>query len=406
MAVYLYRARSMASGRLVRGQAEAESALELAEQLRQAGYVPLSVHAQSRLATWLKRLKQLEPLGPKELALLYRQLSTMLHAGLPLVMALEVIAGQERGRVQLAARAIHQGILRGSQLAEAIARSGVPFPEMHVNLIRAGELSGTLDQVLDRLATMQEKELAVRGKVRSATIYPLVVLLVALGVLTFMLLVVVPTFLSIFEELNAELPVLTRGILGVARVIQRWWYIVLAALVVLGVGANRLFRTPAGRRALDTWRLRLPVFGRLNSHLLLGSMGRTMAMLLGSGLPLIQILEAAGDAVGNSVYRRALEEVKQGVSRGETLADTMRWTGIIPPFVVEMVRIGEHAGALEPMMLKISEHYDRQAEEMVTNLTALLEPAMLVLIGGVVALVLVSLLLPILTLLNAVETGI
>lgn len=406
MAVYLYQARSIASGRLVRGQADAESALELAEKLRQAGYVPLSVHAQGRLLGVLRRLKQLEPMGPKELALLYRQLATMLHAGLPLVMALEVIGGQERGRVQVVARAIHQGIVRGSSLADSIGRSGVPFPEMHVNLIRAGELSGNLDQVLDRLATMQEKELAVRGKVRSATIYPLVVLLVAIGVLTFMLLVVVPTFVGIFEELNAELPLLTRGILSVVRVVQRWWYIVLAAVVALALGAGRVSRTSSGRRVVDSWKLRVPVFGRLNNYLLLGSMGRTLAMLLGSGIPLMQVLEAAGDSLGNAVYRRALEEVKQGVSKGETLADTMRWTGIIPPFVVEMVRIGEQAGALEPMMQKIAEHYDRQAEEMVANLTALLEPAMLVLIGGVVATVLVSLLLPILTLLNAVETGI
>lgn len=403
MTTFRYRARSLASGRLVMDSAEAESAQELAEQLRQAGYVPLALRAEGRVTRWLHRLKQLEPMGAKDLALLYRQLATMLHAGLPLVMALEVLSGQDRGRVHEVARAVHHEILRGLPLADSLEQSGLLFPPVHINLIRAGELSGHLDQVLERLAAMQEKEVALRGKVRSATLYPSVVLLVAVSVLTFMLLVVVPTFLSIFDELDAELPLLTRGLLSVVHVVQHWWYVLLGLLVALGLAARGWVQTPGGRRALDSWMLRLPVFGRLNTLLILGSMARSLAMLLGSGLPLLQVLEATGEVLGNSVFRRALVEVHQGVSRGESLAETMRWTGVIPSFVVEMVRVGEQAGSLEPMLAKVAEYYDRQAEEMVGNLTSLLEPIMLVGIGGVVALVLVSLFLPILTLLNAVD---
>jgi len=403
MATYAYRARSLATGRPVAGQAEADSVRDLVERLRQAGYVPLSVRAESwpaRCSRWLKRA---EPLGPKDRAMLYRQLATMLQAGLPLVTALEVLTAQGRGGGYEAARAVHREILRGSTLAEAMQQSGISFPAVHTNLVRAGELSGRLATVLERLAVTEEKEAALRGKVRSAMLYPMVVLLVALGVLTFMLLVVVPSFLSIFAELEADLPALTRWLLGVVGSFQDRWYLALG-LPLAGLLAVRWWRgTEAGRRGWDRLMLKMPVLGRLRTHLLLGGMGRTMAMLLGSGLPLMQCLEAAADVIPNVVYRRALSEVSQGVNRGEGLAETMRWTGLIPSFVVEMVRVGEQSGSLEEMFGKVAEYYDRQAEEMVANLTALLEPVLLVVIGGVVAFILVSLFLPILTLLNAVD---
>lgn len=403
MANFSYRARSLATGRRVGGSAEAETARDLVERLRQAGYVPLAVRAEGWLPRLSRRLKQLEPLGPKDRAMLYRQLATMLQAGLPLVTALEVLTTQGRGGGHEAARAVHWQILRGATLAEGMRQSGVGFPAVHVNLIRAGELSGHLDEVLGRLAVMEEKDAALRGKVRSAMLYPTVVLLVAVAVLIFMLMVVVPTFSSMFAELEAELPPLTRWLLGAISGAQERWYLILGGLVAAVLALRGWLGTPGGRRTWDGWLLRLPVLGRLSTNLLLGSMGRTMATLLSSGLTLLQALEAAGDAAGNAVYRRAMAEVSQGINRGESLAETMKWTGVMPSFVVEMVRVGEQSGSLEAMFGKIADYYDRQADEMATNLTALLEPLMLLLVGGAVAFILVSLFMPILTLLNAVD---
>lgn len=405
MPIFAYRARSLATGRLVRGTARAEGLPDLMEQLRQAGYVPLAIRPVSWAARLRRRLRQLEPLGPRDRAVLYRQLATMLQAGLPLATALEVLAQQGRGGGYEAAAAVHRQMVRGATLAEAMAQSGVAFPPVHVSLVRSGELSGRLEEVLDRLAAAEEKDAALRGKVRSALIYPSVVMLVAMAVLAFMVLVVVPSFVSIFAELHADLPAPTMALLGVLGILQRRWYLVLLALVAAGAGLRSLGRTVGGRRALDRWRLRVPVLGRLQANLLLGSMGRSMAMLLGSGLPLLQALEATGEVLANSTFSRALAEVRQGVNRGESLAETMALTGVIPPFVVEMVRVGEQSGALEEMFGKTAEYYDRQAEEMVANLTALLEPMLLLIIGGLVAFILVSLFMPILTLLNAVDSA-
>lgn len=402
---YAYRARSLATGRQVRGIARAGSPTDLMEQLRQAGYVPLAIRAEGWVSRLGRMLKQLEPLQPRDRAVFYRQMATMLQAGLPLTTALEVLMQQGRGGGYEAAAAVNRELVRGAPLAEAMAQSGVAFPAVHLSLVRAGELSGRLAEVLDRLAGTEEKDAALRGKVRSALLYPSVVLLVALCVLGFMVMVVVPSFMSIFDQLQADLPALTRGLLGVLGVLQRHGFLVLLMLVAAGLGLRFLGRTPRGRRRWDRWRLQLPVVGRLQTHLLLGSLGRTMAMLLGSGLPLLQALEATGDALGNTLYKSVLADVAQGANRGESLAETMALTGVIPAFVVEMVRVGEQSGALEEMFARTAEYYDRQAEEMVANLTALLEPIMLLLIGGLVAFILVSLFMPILTLLNAVDTA-
>lgn len=405
MRTYAYRARSLTTGRQVRGTARAGSPADLMEQLRQAGYVPLSIRSSGWADRLSRLLRQLEPLQPRDRAVFYRQMATMLQAGLPVTTALEVLTQQGRGGGGEAAAAVHRELVRGAQLAEAMEQSGVAFPAVHISLVRAGELSGRLAEVLDRLAGAEEKDAALRGKVRAALLYPSVVLAVALAVLTFMVLVVVPSFLSIFADLQAELPALTQGLLAFLTVLRRHGHLVVLALAAVGFGLRFLGRTAGGRRLRDRWRLRVPVLGKLQGLLLLGSLGRTMAMLLGSGLPLLQALEAAGDALGNALYRSVLADVGQGVNRGESLADSMALTGAIPAFVVEMVRVGEQSGALEEMFAKVAESYDRQADEMVANLTALLEPVMLLVVGGLVAFILISLFLPILTLLNAVDTA-
>jgi len=405
MAVFQYQARNAATGRLVRGSVEAESVDDLMEQLRQTGYVPLRVTTAVR-NTWLSKLGPGQgPLKAKELAVFYRQLSTMVRAGLPVVTALEVLAGQEQGRIREVAAAINLRILRGSSLAEAMSESGNAFPAVQVELIRSGEMAGHLDAVLERLAAVEEKELNLRSKVKSASIYPCVVVLVACGVLTFMLTVVLPTFMGIFEEFDAELPIMTQILLGVVNGIRRWWAIVLVAIAALVFLFRRWANTPEGRKTVDHWKLRLPVFGQLQTKMLLASMARNLSMLLGSGLTLMPVLMATTQVMGNAVYRRALEEVRSGITQGASLADSMRWTGVIPDFVVEMVQVGEQTGELEQVLGKVAEYYDQQAEEMVANLSSLLEPFLLLFVGVLVALVLVSLFTPIVGLLNVVDTA-
>lgn len=405
MAIFQYQARNAATGRLVRGSVEAESVSELMEQLRQTGYIPLKVDAAAR-RSWLGKLGLNQgPLRSKDLAVFYRQLSTMVKAGLPVVTALEVLAGQEEGRIREVAAAINLRILRGSSLAEAMSESGNAFPAVQVELIRSGEMAGHLDTVLERLAVVEEKELNLRSKVKSATIYPCVVVLVACGVLTFMLTVVLPTFMGIFEEFNAELPVMTRTLLAVVTGIRRWWAIVLVAIAALIFFFRRWAITPQGRRTVDHWKLRIPVFGQLQTKMMLASMSRNLSMLLGSGLTLMPVLMATTQVMGNAIYRRALEEVRGGITQGVSLAESMRWTGVMPDFVVEMVQVGEQTGELEAVLGKVAEYYDRQVEDMVANLSSLLEPFLLLIVGVLVALVLVSLFTPIVGLLNVVDAG-
>lgn len=403
MAMYHYRARNATTGRLVLGTVEADSSKDIIEQLRQSGYVPLDIWAENRLR-WRTLMRRSQgPMSSKDLSIFYRQLATMVKAGLPVVTALEVLSSQERGRIREVAAAVNGQILRGSTLADAMAAVGPAFPPVQIELIRSGEMSGHLEAVLERLAVIEEKELSLRGRVRSATLYPTVVFLVACGVLIFMMLVVLPNLMEVYTQLDAELPALTQVILGVAEGIRRWWWVVLLAIVAVVFGYRRWAATPQGRRAVDNWKLKVPVFGKLQTQMLLGSMARNIAMLLSSGLTLIPVLHATARVVGNSVYHKALTEVSQGVTQGATLADSMRWTGVIPDFFVEMVQVGERTGALDEVLNKVAEHYDRQVEEMVSNLSTLLEPFLLLLVGGIVALVLVSLFLPIVSLYNAVD---
>lgn len=330
----------------------------------------------------------------------------MTQAGLPLVTALAVLARQGSKRAHLTAARVLRLIHRGDSLGEALARSGVAFPAVHLALIRSGELSGQLDRVLDRLAAMAEGEVALRAKIRSAMLYPLMVLLVALVVLLFMVLFVVPSFAGIFRDLHAELPLATRILLQVAAVVRAWGHVGAGLLVALVAGALLWARTPGGRRSLDGILLRVPVLGTLAGYQILGRLTRGLALLLGGGIPLLEALDAAGTIAGNSLYARALIEARQGVARGESLAESLRYTGVIPDFVVEMVRVGEQAGSVEAMLTSAADAYDRQAAEMVANLTSLLEPVLLVVIGGLVGVMVLALLLPVLSLLGAVEAGV
>lgn len=405
MANFQYQARNEATGRMVRGSVEAESAADLVEQLRQTGYVPLRVQAVTPSALLSKLGNSRGPLKSKELSTFYRQLATMVKAGLPVVTALEVLAGQEQGRIREVASAVNLRILRGASLAEAMSESGSAFPAVQVELIRSGEMAGHLDAVLERLAEVEEKEQNLRSKVKGATIYPTVVMLVAFGVLTLMFTVVLPTFMNIYAEFDAQLPVMTRILMGVVSGIRRWGLLVVLLIVGLVIASRRWSNTEQGRRKVDAWKLKMPVFGKLQTYLMLSSMARNLSMLLGSGLTLMPVLVATSQVMGNSVYRRALEEVREAVTQGASLADGMRWTGVMPDFVVEMVKVGEQTGELEQVMGKVADHYDRYAEDMVSNLSSLLEPFLLLFVGVVVALILVSLFTPIVSLLNVVDSG-
>lgn len=403
MATYLYQARSTATDQLVQGTAEAESVRELVEQLRQVGYVPLSVRSEGIIRRLGRKLRQLDPIRKEDLAVLYRQLATMIQSGLTLILSLEVIADQGRNRMRKAVTEVHRRISRGEALWEAMARCGAGFSEVHIGLIRAGEQSGKLDEVLDRLATMEEREAALRGKVRSAMSYPVVIMTIAIGVLTFMMVFVVPNFIGIFKGLNADLPFLTQMLLGFVSFMGSWWYIPVGLILALGLGLRQWYRTPNGRRVMDSWVLRLPVVGKMTTNLLLGRLARSLTMLVGSGLPLLEALETSGQVAGNALYREAMAEVAQAVNRGESLAEGMRWTGRFPPFVTEMVRVGEQTGALEMMLEKVAEYYDRQAEEMASKMTAVLEPVLLLVVGGMVGFIVISLFMPMFSLINAVD---
>lgn len=403
MPTYVYRARGRFQGGVIAGRVEARNRQEVIERLAEMGYCTVSL----RLApAWplLGRLavRAAGP-GPRERALLYRQLASMLRAGLTLPTALASAEAHARPRLRAVLAGLRQRIEGGCQLHEAMAAFPGAFPPVHVSLVRAGEASGRLEQAMERLAGLQEGEVALRDRVRSAATYPALILAATGGVAFLLVAVVLPNFLAAFPEVRPVLPAPTRALLATGRFLAARWY---AAAGALALGAALLAawgRTPAGRAHRDRLLLRLPIAGAIAQRLTLARVLRTLATLVDSHLPLLDALEACARVAGNAVYARALLDARAGVSQGQPLSEPLEMSAAFPAPVVQLTRAGEQAGQLEEMLGRAADLYEREAEESLKRLSSTLEPVLVLGVGGLVAFVAASVFLPLFRLAAAVQ---
>ena len=334
---------------------------------------------------------------PADIALFTRQMATMMRAGVPLVQAFEIVAdGLDKPKVQELVRTIRNDVSSGNSFASAIRKHPEYFDDLFCNLVDAGEQSGALETMLDRVATYKEKTESLKAKVKKAMTYPIAVLVVAVIVSGILLIKVVPQFEEVFAGFGAELPAFTQFVIGISEVTQAYWYVFLFGVIAAIFIFQQAHRRSKGlREFLDRVALRLPVAGNIIEKSAIARFARTLATTFAAGVPLVDALNSVAGATGNSVYRDAVLRVRDDVSTGQQLNFSMRSTGVFPNMVIQMVAIGEEAGALDDMLEKSAVYYEEQVDNAVDNLTALMEPMIMAVLGVLVGGLIIAMYLPI-----------
>ena len=338
------------------------------------------------------------------IVLFTRQLSTMITSGLPLVQSLDILGNQiEDINFRGIVREIKTKIEGGSRFADALRDYPQCFDELYVNLVVAGEEGGLLDNVLQRLAVYMEKSEKLKRKVKSAMIYPVAIITVAVGVTLVLLLFVIPVFEKMFKEMGAELPMITQMVMSLSHLIASiYGVIALAVIVVIVVVVARYYKTEEGRRRIDALILKLPIFGLLTLKASVARITRTLSTLLTSGVAILESLVICAKVAGNKVIEDALMVARARISEGKTMSEPLEQAGIFPPMVVQMVQVGESTGALDSMLGKIADFYDEDVDNLVTNMTAMMEPMIMIFLGVVLGGLVIAMYLPIFKLGSAV----
>jgi len=335
-----------------------------------------------------------------------RQLATLIDAGLPLLRGLNVLAKQERDSVlKNTINKLADSVQGGSTFSEGLAQHPRIFNDLFVNMVKAGELGGVLEVVLTRLAEFQEKAQKIKNKVAAAMVYPLIVLVLAVGIMTFLLVFIVPRFEAIFHDMLGDkpLPTITVFVIGVSGFVQNHWAILVGILVAVVIGYKVLARTRAGRNFLDRVRLRAPLFGDLIRKTAISRFSRTLGTLVTSGVPILQALTITRETAGNSVIARAISQVHDSVKEGESIVLPLETSGAFPPMVISMIDVGEETGQLPEMLLKIAEVYDDEVDNSVAALTSLLEPIMIVFLALVVGTIVIALFMPLISIISGLQ---
>jgi general secretion pathway protein F len=337
----------------------------------------------------------------RDITMVTRQLATLLHAGMPLVPALQALHEQlneERGRQKHLARMmgyIHDRVTGGASLSESMGDFPVQFPPLYLSLIVAGETGGTLEEVLGGLADNLEKRQALAGKIKAAAIYPVVMAFVAIGVVVFLLAHVVPSITQIFLEMDRALPLPTHLLIVISGFVNRYYLLLLIATVASVLGLLAYRKSPRGRYRFDTLMLKIPLLRQFLIQVEITRLARTLAMLLGGGVPILKAMDVTRGIIQNTRLKEAWTGVREQVQKGKGLAEAMKSTGLFPPMVCHVIATGEHTGAMETTLFNISDMYDTQLEATLKALTSLLEPLILVIMGALIGFVVMAILLPI-----------
>ncbi|MBO9491050.1 type II secretion system F family protein [Endozoicomonas sp. G2_1] len=381
-------------GKKVSGELSAASMLELKAQLRKQGVTPGRIKKKPKPLFGLGGDK---PITPADIAQISRQIATMLGAGVPLVQTIEMIGkGHNNGNMQKLLADIGNKLQSGIPLSECLREHPRYFDDLYCDLVNSGEQSGALETIYDRIATYKEKAEALKAKIKKALTYPISVVVVAIIVTSILLIFVVPTFKEIFDSFGAELPAFTLLVIGISELMQASWYLVLGALFIFGYLFKRAHRNSAKLRdQVDANILKIPVIGGILKKAAVARYARTLSTTFAAGVPLIDALESAAGASGNAVFRDAILEIRAEVASGMQMNLAMRNSSIFPDMVIQMVAIGEESGAVDDMLAKVATVYEQEVDNAVDNLTALLEPMIMAVLGVVIGGLIIAMYLPI-----------
>ena len=380
-------------GKKMKGEQSAKSANLLRAELRRQGITPTVVKTKPKPLFGSTGQK----ITAKEIAVFSRQLATMIKSGVPVVQALEIIGnGHKNERMKTMVNNLRLDIEGGSSIYEAMGKHPVQFDELFRNLVKAGESAGVLETVLDTIATYKENTESLKGKIKKALFYPATVIAVAILVSAILLVFVVPQFQQVFQSFGADLPAFTQMIIAASDFMIAWWWAILIVLVGGFFGFMYLYkRSPVMQHAMDRLSLKIPVIGQILNNAAIARFARTLATTFKAGVPLVEALDIVAGATGNQVYEKAVHEIKDDVSVGYQLNMSMKQVNLFPHMVVQMTAIGEEAGALDTMLFKVAEFYEEEVNNSVDALSSLLEPMIMIIIGGVVGSMVIGMYLPI-----------
>jgi type IV pilus assembly protein PilC len=392
MPLFVWKGRT-ATGAAASGEIAAGSQSDVVAALRQKKIIPTSIKIKEEkkgMGLFAARVSR------RALAVFTRQFATMLNAGLPLLSCLEILAKQtESPALRRVLGEVRTDVEGGLSLADALRRQPKVFDNLYVNMVESGETGGALDVILVRLANYLEKSAALIRKIRGAMIYPVIILSVAIVAIAILLIFVIPVFARMFEGVGAELPAMTRLVVGISNFLKSWAILIVIILIAAFTVLRRWHKTESGAKAIDPILLKLPVFGNLLRKQAIARLSRTLSTLLSSGVPIIDALEITSKSAGNWLIEDAILKARTSIKGGENIADPLSKTSVFPPMVTQMIAIGEASGGLDEMLAKVADFYDAEVDQAVENLTAALEPVIMVVLGGVVGFIVISMYLPI-----------
>lgn len=424
MATYTYQALN-ASGKTQKGTVEATSSEEAIQRIKAQGYFPTSVQPQkekkakgaaAESSTKKKKKKgggfAIGKVSAKHLTLFTRQLSTLQDAGLPLLRSLQILESQQKpGLMKNILLGVCEEVEGGSSLSEAMGKYPKAFDHLYVKMVNAGEIGGVLDVILQRLSEFMEKSQRLKRKIKGAMVYPIVVMVVAIAILTGIMLLIIPKFEEIFTDFEIELPGLTQGLITTSRWVAGanpgqeipGWVFMVFGIPALWISLKIIRKTPPGRAVSDYLILWTPVLGKLVKKTVIARFTRTMGTLISAGVPILEAVTITSQTSGNYVFEKALMNVHDSIREGESFAVPLRESKTCDPIVVNMIDVGEETGEMDAMLLKIADNYDEEVDVAVASLVSLLEPIMVVLLGGMVGTIVVAMFLPMISMLESLS---
>ena len=401
MQTFVYTAHKNATGELVKADVQAENEQSAAKLLTSQGLFPISIDPKDA-DNFFSKSGIGKRVGAKDRVIFTRQLSTLINAGLPLTQSLRTVSEQIQNKT------LHQAVVEvvssvesGLSLSQSFAKYPRIFSDIYISLVAAGEVSGSLDKALERIAFQQEKDAAIVGKIRSALIYPVIVLAVIGLVLVFMLTTVLPQVGSLYHDLHKPLPILTQILLAISGFIVHFWWLVLIAMVAGGFALKSYVQTENGRAIADNIKLNVPIFGKIFRKVYMARFARTLGTMLQSGIPMLEALRIVKKAIANVHVEAVLEKSMQGVKGGKALSSTLENKPAILSLVPQMIKIGEQSGAIDSMLDRVATYYENEVDEEVKNISTTIEPLLMVVLGVTVGGVIAAILMPVYSLVGS-----
>lgn len=402
MAKFKFEAKAM-NGREMRGEIEAANEAEARVKLRAQRLIPLKVVNSDRAGGGASKLSGPKGVKSKDLQIFTRQLATLLSSGVPIVQAMDVLAkGSRSPGLTFALKSVVVEISKGKRFGDALADHPSVFDRFYVNMVRAGEESGNIDGILNRLAQYIEKSVKIMGKVKGALVYPVGIIVVAMVVVSALLVFVIPKFQSLFSQSGSELPSLTRVVIAMSDAFIAYWYVIIGGFIAGIFALINFYKSPNGRKTCDAILIDIPFIGDLLQKSAIARFSRTLSTLLGSGVGIMEALDIASKVVGNHVIELALLRAKEAITEGKSLTVPLAKDKYIPDMVTQMIGVGEATGALDQMLSKIADFYEDEVDVAVGALTSVLEPILMVVLGAIIAFLVVAMYLPIFNLASSV----